>query len=177
MPTIRELKKRLENHSDNEPCAWSFWGPMDVVQSMDSIREVELEECNPRPPHLTADEIADVLASVQNDQDASVGINWELIEQCIRNHLQENGTERVKARLVKGQQIRRVEVGAEATAGDSHYSWDQPETIKAAQVDDFAPGDIEPGCDVKLWMVSGLSVDLMLEEIEIVEEGDDDEET
>jgi len=175
MPTIRELKKRLENHSDDEACAWSFWGPMDVMQVMDGIRTVEFEERKPRPPHLTADEIADVLASVQNDQDASVGINWELIEQCIQNHLQENGQVRIKARLVKGQQIRRVET--EPDARSSHYSWDEPETIETAQLDDFAPGDITPGCDVKLWMTCGRIVDLALHEIEIVEEGDDDEET
>jgi hypothetical protein len=72
MPTIADLKQTLYRYKDDEPCAYALWTTGDVLQVLEE--EGRLRE---------KIDITEVLDAVDRNADANVGINWDLIRECL----------------------------------------------------------------------------------------------
>jgi hypothetical protein len=78
---IGDLIERLKQYDDQTPCAYSLWLPHDIRDAG------ELRGENP----LTESDIEEILDSVQRQQDASIGINHDVIEAHIEMHRADKG--------------------------------------------------------------------------------------
>lgn len=68
MATVKELKESLADMPDDRAVAWSLWHVEDVMSLYDQ---------------LTLQEAEQVLEAVHRQQDASIGINWDVLQTHI----------------------------------------------------------------------------------------------
>ena len=74
MATVGQLKRALEDKVDSEPVAYDLWFAGDVLSV---AQEMQIE--------LTTDEVHNVLAGMQANRDASIGLNWDTVKAEIAN--------------------------------------------------------------------------------------------
>lgn len=67
--TIADAIKQLQNHAPDTHCAFALWTPQDVYDMAEQKKAT-----------LTFDEANDVLDAVHHHQDASIGINWNVLD-------------------------------------------------------------------------------------------------
>lgn len=74
MPTVREIILHLQqNYSELDVIACAIWTEDDVIDKATQMNLV-----------LTQYAVEEVLDRVDNEHDASVGINWDVLETTIR---------------------------------------------------------------------------------------------
>ncbi len=66
--TIKQLKKLLEAYDDDTPCAYDIWLPEDVKSHAGDV---------------TSEQIAETLSNMQRRKDASIGLNWDVLNACL----------------------------------------------------------------------------------------------
>lgn len=70
---IKEVISQLRTFHPQTPCAFDLWVPDDVKQE---AREAGY-------PDITDEEVATVLERVHAKQDATIGINWDVLRSWI----------------------------------------------------------------------------------------------
>lgn len=77
MPKIRDLKKRLEEYDDDTPCAYALWLPEDVREQVAAwLHEISDED------------VETTLDTMHRRHDATIGMNWDVLEACVPDHLE-----------------------------------------------------------------------------------------
>ena len=74
MPTVKNVIRFLqENYKEDEIVAWNCW-------TVEDIRDYA-KQMHKRVSHVSAEKIVE---DIHYQQDASIGINWDVIEEHIR---------------------------------------------------------------------------------------------
>ena len=74
MPKVQELREWLDTYNPNDELAWALWCIEDVqMAAKDWDPSIELSDKR----------AAEILNKVHHKQDASVGINWDVIREYI----------------------------------------------------------------------------------------------
>ena len=84
MPKIGDLIEKLKKYDAQTPCAFSLWLPPDIIDASErlnfTIADGRMES-----------DIEEILDAVNSQQDASIGINHDVIEAHIEMHCADKG--------------------------------------------------------------------------------------
>ena len=81
---IGDLIERLKEYDAQTPCAFSLWLTPDILRGYERLNSA-------RAHGMMESDIEEILDAVNCQQDASIGINWDVIDAHIEMHFADKG--------------------------------------------------------------------------------------